>query len=418
MNLDIQSRQAFTAYLKAIVAHTIKGGAQAFAPLPDAAAGWPIDDKVYDQFIDLVVNKSAFLGRVDMARGLDTLVGNILRDNLPEFILKRTNVDDTVRRKPTITGTATPEGYQLRMTEWDYVITYERIRQWAKKGPNFLSGRIADQAARTFANNIQWVGFRGTSDGNPPAAADLTDFQIGWLQLLRAFSAGARFMDEVVAGSSRITVGPQRVLTFTGAAVNVGGGVVGLPCTAHGRPSGSQIVIAGTVNYNGAFLVLASSTANQINITAAYVAEDLTGKTATHQPDYASLDALAADLRNAIEPELRDGLVAVVAENLRATEEETIYGEVGRTPTEKLALQRAFAELAGLERVSPYGLPDGTILITPPMNLAVYWHQEMHRRIEDTPEVNGVTFWNDTHLDFVLTDYRRAFAAENIAITK
>ena len=417
--LDARTRQVLNECFANIVKATIRRepGVQ-YVALPDAAVGWPIDDKAYEQFLSLVVSKSAFLARIDMVTGLDRLQGNILRDNITGHVLKRTNVDNVTIRKPTIVGTTTPELYNLLRAEWDWMISYDRIRQWAYKGPEFLSQRIANQIAQLYANDLLWVGFNGTSDGNPPAQADLSDFAIGWLQLLRAYAAGAQFMAEVVAGSGVITVGPQRVLAFEGAAVNMGGGVVGFPVTAHGRPAGSQIVIAGTVNYNGAHLVLPSSTANQVHAVEVDRAEDVTGKTATHTPDYASLDALAADLRNSIEAELRMDLVAIISDDLRATEEETIYGEVGRTPSEKIALQRAFSELAGLERVSPSLMPAGTMLITPPKNLAIYQHQLVQRRMRDEPERNGVSFYNDSQLDYIISDYRRAMAAENIAITK
>ncbi|MFH2075420.1 MAG: DUF3168 domain-containing protein [Pseudomonadota bacterium] len=58
-----------------------------------------------------------------------------------------------------------------------------------------------------------------------------------------------------------------------GAAVNVGGGVVGIPCAAHGFLTGDTVTFVGTTNYDAAFTVLASSTANQINITSAFTAE-------------------------------------------------------------------------------------------------------------------------------------------------
>lgn len=418
MNLDSRSRQAFHTYLKHLVADTIRRepGGQ-FAAIPAATDGWLIDDKVYAAFINLVVSKSAFLGRVRQETGLDRLQGNIFRDDIAGHVLKRTNVSDTVKRGPTITGSATPELFNLLRAEFDYLLDYDRLRHWAHLGEDVLANRVRDQIAVKFANDIQWVAFQGISDGNPPAAADLTDFAKGWLQLLRDYAAGAQVMQEVVAGSGIITLGPKKVMQIEGAVSDEGGGKVGFPVTAHGRPAGSQVVVNGTTNYDGAYLVDPASTANKIVVTAAYVVEDATGKTITHTPDYQSLDALVADLRNGIEPELRINLTALVAENLRAADEEAIYGEIGRTPTEKVAVARAMAELAGLERLSPYGLPDGLVMVTDPMNLAIYWHQEFHRRVEDTPENNGFTFWNDTNLDFIITDYRRAFAAENVTIT-
>jgi hypothetical protein len=61
------------------------------------------------------------------------------------------------------------------------------------------------------------------------------------------------------------------------AAVNVGGGVVGIPITGHSYTAGETIRLAGTVNYNGDEVVVAGGGANQVNITAAYVAEVFTG---------------------------------------------------------------------------------------------------------------------------------------------
>ena len=60
------------------------------------------------------------------------------------------------------------------------------------------------------------------------------------------------------------------------AAVNKGGGLVGIPVTGHKFAAGYVIIIAGTVNYNGTETVV-SVTANEVVITAPYVAEVFTG---------------------------------------------------------------------------------------------------------------------------------------------
>ena len=57
------------------------------------------------------------------------------------------------------------------------------------------------------------------------------------------------------------------------AAVDKGAGKVGIPDTAHGFATGQSITIAGTTNYNGTFTVDATSSANEIVITATFVAE-------------------------------------------------------------------------------------------------------------------------------------------------
>lgn len=58
-----------------------------------------------------------------------------------------------------------------------------------------------------------------------------------------------------------------------GVAVNKGGGKVGIPLTGQQFGSGESIWIADTVNYNGSFLVDATSSINEVVITDTYVAE-------------------------------------------------------------------------------------------------------------------------------------------------
>jgi hypothetical protein len=69
---------------------------------------------------------------------------------------------------------------------------------------------------------------------------------------------------------------------LSGPAVNVGGGVVGIPCTAHSFTAGWTVEVAGTTNYDGSYLVQDTSTVNQIHILATYMAETFgSGDTAT-----------------------------------------------------------------------------------------------------------------------------------------
>lgn len=61
------------------------------------------------------------------------------------------------------------------------------------------------------------------------------------------------------------------------AAVNKGGGLVGIPVTGQPFVAAESVTITGTVNYNGTFAVNAASSANEVVITAAYVAETFDG---------------------------------------------------------------------------------------------------------------------------------------------
>lgn len=60
-----------------------------------------------------------------------------------------------------------------------------------------------------------------------------------------------------------------------GAAVNDGGGLVTLPAALHGFVATDSVVITGPTNYAGTFTLEAGTDANNIQITATYVAETL-----------------------------------------------------------------------------------------------------------------------------------------------
>ena len=87
-----------------------------------------------------------------------------------------------------------------------------------------------------------------------------------------------------------ITVTFKGGLIDNAAAVDVGGGVVGIPITGHPYSTDETITITGTVNYDGDYPVLASSTANQVNITVAYNAETFDGVDDSHNLTFDNTD--------------------------------------------------------------------------------------------------------------------------------
>jgi hypothetical protein len=62
-----------------------------------------------------------------------------------------------------------------------------------------------------------------------------------------------------------------------GAAVDVGGGIVGLPMRCHPFIAGDVLSISGTTNYNGTYTLAASTTADELHIADSYVAETFDG---------------------------------------------------------------------------------------------------------------------------------------------
>ena len=413
-SLAPRARGVFNQYREMVVKHSIRRNpGESFAALPDAAAGWPIDDKVYDQFLSLVVDKAAFLKRIDMVTGLDRLQGNILRDNMAGHILKRTNVDDTVRRLPNIVGSGTGEQYNLLRAEFDARLKYDIIRHWAKKGPNFLAEQIRMAVSILFGNNLLNVGFQGLSDGDPPTG--IADFAKGWLQLMRD-NAPANVMTEVVTGSGKIFIGGTKVANISGAAVSVAAGAdTGLPAVNHGFKTGAYIFIDGTTNYDGWHLVLASSTANQIDILAAFTAENFSAPAkATQVADFRNMDELAVDLVSIVPVHKRSELTCMVSDGLRAAEKALLYGSHGAQPSEKVVIERAFDNLAGYPVETPAFLPGNTLVATKHRNLSIYIHENWNRAIENKHEWKGVVFWNEFTEGYFVEDPDSFVMAENI----
>jgi hypothetical protein len=67
------------------------------------------------------------------------------------------------------------------------------------------------------------------------------------------------------------------------AAVDKGSGKVGLPCSSHGYSTGTSISVRGTVNYNAIYTVDATSSTDEIVVTASYVSETFTGAETVNQ---------------------------------------------------------------------------------------------------------------------------------------
>jgi hypothetical protein len=70
---------------------------------------------------------------------------------------------------------------------------------------------------------------------------------------------------------------PLSFLIDAAAAVDKGGGKVGIPVTTQPFENDEYVVITGTTNYNGNYQVDSSSTANEVVITATYAAETFDG---------------------------------------------------------------------------------------------------------------------------------------------
>jgi len=118
---------------------------------------------------------------------------------------------------------------------------------------------------------------------NPTAGPMTVEYIISNLIIENASSQITGTVDvvditSVIETPAPITVLPRSILINNAAAVDKGGGLVGIPLTSQPFATGDVLTITGTINYNGvAFVVDATSSANEVVITVAYNAETFDG---------------------------------------------------------------------------------------------------------------------------------------------
>lgn len=91
-------------------------------------------------------------------------------------------------------------------------------------------------------------------------------------------------------GLPTTTVVAAVVLT-AGSAVDKGSGKVGLPSTAHGLEPGTPVIISGTDNYDGDYLLASETSTNELVITATYAVETVSGTDTVTPGHRLTLDA-------------------------------------------------------------------------------------------------------------------------------
>lgn len=118
---------------------------------------------------------------------------------------------------------------------------------------------------------------------NPAAVPMTIDFFIStdWIDNKSAEITGTVSVNDITDGTSTpasIIVQPRGgVLINNADAVWINASQTGIPVTGHTFVAGDSITITGTVNYDGVYTVLPSSTVNQVDITIAMTAETFDG---------------------------------------------------------------------------------------------------------------------------------------------
>lgn len=136
--------------------------------------------------------------------------------------------------------------------------------------------------------------------------------------------------------------------------------------------------------------------------------------------DYANIDALVYDVVNEmIDPWHREStdLRAICGRELLADKYFPLLQEHAGTPTEARALDMLISQkrMGGQQAARVPFMPGGSLLITPPENLSIYWQRGSRRRhLKDEPKRKRVENYESSNDAYVVEDFGAGCLVENI----
>jgi P2 family phage major capsid protein len=135
---------------------------------------------------------------------------------------------------------------------------------------------------------------------------------------------------------------------------------------------------------------------------------------------YKNLSEAIHDIKQVVSAAFRyrGDLVALVGDNLLVNAHDKFYEVHGNTPTEKAAINGVVtSDFGGLPTFSPPFFPNGTIVITPLSNLAVYYQDSSVRRTQrDWPAKDEVQEFNSMNLAYVVQEEFATAMVEGITL--
>lgn len=135
--------------------------------------------------------------------------------------------------------------------------------------------------------------------------------------------------------------------------------------------------------------------------------------------DYPNLDALVYDVVNEMIDPWHQGntaLRAICGRKIMADKYFPLVSEY-QQPTEQQALDMLISQkrMGGVQGAQVPFVPDGTLLITAPDNLSIYWQNGSRRRyLQDNPKRNRVENYESSNDAYVVEDYGFGCLVENI----
>lgn len=137
--------------------------------------------------------------------------------------------------------------------------------------------------------------------------------------------------------------------------------------------------------------------------------------------DYANLDALVHDVKQMIDPVMRDegDLVAIIGSDLLAYDKGKLYAAQGQTPTEKERIEEAqvIATYGGLPSFLVPFFPVKGIMVTSWDNLSIYFQDTSWRRhLLENPKRSRVEDYNGRNEGYVIEQLGKFAALESDSV--
>ncbi len=119
--------------------------------------------------------------------------------------------------------------------------------------------------------------------------------------------------------------------------------------------------------------------------------------------DFENLDHAVVDLAQGIPQFVKQGLVAMIGDELVGQEKSALYRAIAKKPTDKTLATASLTSFGGLPWMTPTNFPARGIVITSPDNLSIYVQEGTWRRhIKDKPEKNRVEDFNSRNEGYVV----------------
>jgi len=142
-------------------------------------------------YTKIVEDGNPFLALINVLP-VSEMTGEKVGMSLSGRVASRTDTSASGERTPKHLNQLDSTAYALTATEFDVALKYALVDMWAKF-PDFAARYMA-LVRQAIGNDMLTIGWLGTSKAANTVAADLSDVNIGWLQLIRVYNAGSQYL--------------------------------------------------------------------------------------------------------------------------------------------------------------------------------------------------------------------------------